>query len=83
MSQHSLTMHAGHKLQKSVDEISTRINNLSQQKSNFQMEIDTASESFSSLDLFYLPYHRSLLALSSISADKIGLRREGKTIYFL
>ena len=39
---------AYHKLQKSVDEISTRINNLSQQNSNLQMEIDTASESLTS-----------------------------------
>ena len=34
-----------HKVQKSVDEISTRINNLSQQNNSLQMEIDTASES--------------------------------------
>ena len=39
---------AYHKLQKSVDEMSTRINNLSQQNNNLQMEIDTASESLSS-----------------------------------
>ena len=39
---------AYHKLQKSADVISTRINNLSQQNNNLQMEIDTASESLSS-----------------------------------
>ena len=38
---------AYHKLQKSVNEISTKINNLFQQNSNLQMEIDTASESLS------------------------------------
>ena len=35
------------KLQKSVEEISAKISNLSQQNSNLQMDIDTASESLS------------------------------------
>ena len=56
---------AYHKLQKSVDEISMRINNLSQQNNNLQMEIDTASElpnnSVESIDPFYLLYHCPLL----------------------
>ena len=67
------------KLQKSVEEISAKISNLSQQNSKLQMDIDTASESLSDsvASRPVLPSVSPSITALSI-ADELADKREKK-----
>ena len=72
---------AYHKLQKSVDEISTRINNLSQLNNNLQMEIDSTSESLNnSVESRPVLSSVSLSSAALSIADELADRKRRKTI---